>query len=206
MVGDNGPWTNSPSSDVHSATSPKTKIRPAKKLRSACDLCHQTKTKCFGGCPCEGCQKLGIKCIFSVSNRIGRPKGTRNKKTREFVERHRAAVEAGAIAYDRSNRSASEIATNETIVDTLPRVGESPWLESEASEPHSNNSSCSIDTVPSLTDDISMEVSIGGDTEPFSFLTGADEFWSSMGAGGCDDIGFLDKVSHLEVTYIQLTS
>ena len=57
------------------------KARPPKKLRSACDACHQGKVRCSGGNPCEMCQGLEAECVYSVSNRIGRPKGTKNKKT-----------------------------------------------------------------------------------------------------------------------------
>jgi hypothetical protein len=52
---------------------------PPKKLRSACDACHASKMRCFGGSPCVGCQGSGIECVFSVRNRQGRPKGVRNK-------------------------------------------------------------------------------------------------------------------------------
>ncbi|KAJ5273179.1 hypothetical protein N7478_008304 [Penicillium angulare] len=62
-----------------------------KTLRSACDLCHQGKVKCGGGTPCEGCDKLGVRCIYSTSNRTGRPKGVKNKKTLERIKQLRAA-------------------------------------------------------------------------------------------------------------------
>jgi hypothetical protein len=52
---------------------------PPKRLRSACDACHASKMRCFGGSPCVGCQGSGIDCLFSVRNRLGRPKGVRNK-------------------------------------------------------------------------------------------------------------------------------
>lgn len=62
-----------------------------RKFRSACDICHQGKIKCSGGNPCEGCHKLGIVCRYSVSNRIGRPKGVKNRKTLDRVKTLKAA-------------------------------------------------------------------------------------------------------------------
>ena len=61
------------------------KHRPpsGKKLRTACDVCHQSKMKCSGGTPCSGCRDSGYDCSYSLSNRSGRPKGTKNKRTLE---------------------------------------------------------------------------------------------------------------------------
>ena len=56
---------------------------PNKKLRSACDRCHQSKMKCSGGMPCTGCSNSADDCSYSVSNRSGRPKGAKNKRNHE---------------------------------------------------------------------------------------------------------------------------
>lgn len=61
------------------------------RLRSACDVCHQSKVKCSGGNPCRGCQKIGIACNYSSSNQNGRPRGVKNKKT---IQRMQAAANA----------------------------------------------------------------------------------------------------------------
>ena len=62
---------------------------PPKKLRTACDVCHQAKMKCSGGTPCAGCRDSGYECRYSVSNRIGRPKGTKNKRTLDRMSRNK---------------------------------------------------------------------------------------------------------------------
>lgn len=64
-----------------------------KKLRTACDICHQAKMKCSGGNPCSGCGDSGYECLYSVSNRIGRPKGTKNKRTLERMSRTQSDTE-----------------------------------------------------------------------------------------------------------------
>lgn len=54
-----------------------------RKLRSACDRCHQSKLKCSGGMPCTSCLNPRENCCYSVSNRSGRPKGVKNKRNHE---------------------------------------------------------------------------------------------------------------------------
>ena len=66
---------------------------PSKKLRTACDICHQAKMKCSGGTPCQGCRGSDHECIYSVSKRIGRPKGTKNKRTADRTNRQQSEKE-----------------------------------------------------------------------------------------------------------------
>ncbi len=68
------------------------KPHPTKKLRTACDVCHQAKMKCSGGTPCAGCRDSGYECCYSVSNRIGRPKGTKNKRTLDRMSQKRSGA------------------------------------------------------------------------------------------------------------------
>lgn len=51
------------------------------KLRSACDTCSRTKVRCSGGVPCIGCSNSGSPCFYSLSGRLGRPRGTKSKRT-----------------------------------------------------------------------------------------------------------------------------
>lgn len=51
------------------------------KLRSACDACHEAKVKCTGGTPCVHCKNHHQNCHYSFAARIGKPKGSRNRKT-----------------------------------------------------------------------------------------------------------------------------
>ncbi|KAH8821293.1 hypothetical protein F5884DRAFT_82671 [Xylogone sp. PMI_703] len=62
--------------------------RSSMKLRSACDNCHHGKTKCSGGQPCNACSEAGIRCVYSMSNKLGRPKGSKNKQTLERNNAH----------------------------------------------------------------------------------------------------------------------
>lgn len=65
-----------------------------RKLRQACDVCHSAKMKCSGGKPCAGCRDSGYECLYSVSNRIGRPKGTKNKRTLERMSRQQSDTDS----------------------------------------------------------------------------------------------------------------
>lgn len=68
-------------------TSQEKQTQRPKKLRSACDTCHQTKVRCSGGNPCQMCQHVRAECIYSPSSRKGRPKGTRPRKSLEQEKR-----------------------------------------------------------------------------------------------------------------------
>ena len=68
---------------LESTDKPETPASLNKRLRSACDRCHQAKMKCSGGMPCTGCFNPEEDCCYSVSNRAGRPKGAKNKRNNE---------------------------------------------------------------------------------------------------------------------------
>ena len=71
----------------------ETNKHQSKKLRTACDICHHAKMKCSGGTPCQGCRGSDHDCIYSVSKRIGRPKGTKNKRTTDRMSRQQLEKE-----------------------------------------------------------------------------------------------------------------
>ena len=60
-----------------------------RKVRSACDVCHGMKMKCSGGDPCTGCARSNQTCRYSRPNRLGRPKGSRNRKAQQQWTRQR---------------------------------------------------------------------------------------------------------------------
>ena len=115
-----------------------------KKLRTACDVCHQAKMKCSGGRPCDGCRDSGYDCSYSVSNRIGRPKGTKNKRTLERLSRQNADND---IDHSSSNQVSNPV--------TMPRQG----------------SSClgsPISTTPTFSEDMSIDAMLGTNSD-FSY-------------------------------------
>lgn len=67
------------------------------KLRSACDACHEAKVRCTGGTPCVHCKNHRHDCHYSVAARIGKPKGSRNRKTLARL-REAALNSAGATS------------------------------------------------------------------------------------------------------------
>ncbi|KAF2869624.1 hypothetical protein BDV95DRAFT_608465 [Massariosphaeria phaeospora] len=59
-----------------------------KKLRAACDACHNAKIKCSGGgVMCAKCIKDKVQCRYSYRGNIGKPKGSLNKKTLERMSK-----------------------------------------------------------------------------------------------------------------------
>ncbi|KJZ68638.1 hypothetical protein HIM_11968 [Hirsutella minnesotensis 3608] len=51
------------------------------KLRSTCDSCRRAKIRCSGGDPCSACLRSFGRCVYSPGVRLGRPKGSKNKRT-----------------------------------------------------------------------------------------------------------------------------
>ena len=76
----------------------------SKKLRTACDICHQAKMKCSGGNPCQGCRSSDHECVYSVSKRIGRPKGTKNKRTTDRASRQQLEKERKSSKSEREGQ------------------------------------------------------------------------------------------------------
>lgn len=62
-----------------------------KKHKAACDQCNASKVKCPGGSrPCQRCADSSQPCHYSLARRIGKPPGSKNRKT---LERLRQAKE-----------------------------------------------------------------------------------------------------------------
>ncbi|KAJ5787469.1 hypothetical protein N7457_002459 [Penicillium paradoxum] len=64
----------------------------SKKLRRACDICHRMKLRCSGTNPCSRCQDAVAECVYSFAAKIGKPKGSRNKKTLQRLQRQEEHV------------------------------------------------------------------------------------------------------------------
>ncbi|KAI1390568.1 uncharacterized protein F4822DRAFT_426415 [Hypoxylon trugodes] len=70
-----------PSSSGQSRSVERTEpLKTSGRLRSACDSCHQAKIRCSGGNPCLTCLVSRGQCSYSPGNRLGRPKGSKNKR------------------------------------------------------------------------------------------------------------------------------
>ena len=128
-----------------------------KKLRTACDICHQAKMKCSGGSPCNGCRDSGYGCSYSVSNRIGRPKGTKNKRTLERMNRNQSeaeresrarntpgsdrglGVQPGSMAFDNDMRMGSHVTDSMPLDSIFGTNGSYSMPSSTTFEPFSDN-------------------------------------------------------------------
>lgn len=55
-----------------------------RKLKAACDQCHAAKVKCRGQRPhCSRCIDISLPCHYSFAARMGKPPGSKNRKTLE---------------------------------------------------------------------------------------------------------------------------
>ncbi|KAJ5412814.1 hypothetical protein N7465_005119 [Penicillium sp. CMV-2018d] len=79
-------------------------VNNQRKVRAACDVCHGMKMKCSGGDPCIGCAKSKQVCLYSEPNRLGRPKGSKNRKTQQWNQRRGSIGEAERSRTNSVNR------------------------------------------------------------------------------------------------------
>lgn len=119
------------------STDSRTSTVPTKRYRSACDMCHQTKIKCTGGPQCDECIKLGVTCRFSTSDRIGRPKGARNKSTLERIRNYEAQASAGDSTRQTAQEDVPSSNTGTNVFGDLQDMDaldlfQSPWLNTNA--------------------------------------------------------------------------
>lgn len=183
-------FANSDMLSPHSRDQGQQHTPPGKKLRTACDVCHQSKMKCSGGTPCGGCLSSGNNCLYSVSNRTGRPKGTKNKRTLERMN-------------GRNSDPIDSVTSHDTLTARSPSLLTPFSNGKNASSSHAEPSS--IDSVLST----SVDGCHNGTFEPFSAFTdelnpwydpndiaGASPFphQSSPGATSTDDPPSLSRI------------
>lgn len=82
---------------------------PSGGYRVACDSCHQAKTRCTGGHPCQSCAESQICCTYSPRNRLGRPKGSKNKRPVQRTPAGNKAKQAKGPPAPTSRRSSTSI-------------------------------------------------------------------------------------------------
>lgn len=104
------------------STSVPTQDRPrdgTRRLRSACDNCHLAKIRCTGaGSPCPRCIKDDIPCRYSYTAKLGKPKGSRNKKTLEKLSR----IAAPSPSQMNTPSSTTNLSHTGSIADSVPSL------------------------------------------------------------------------------------
>ncbi|PYI02486.1 hypothetical protein BO78DRAFT_422531 [Aspergillus sclerotiicarbonarius CBS 121057] len=90
----------------------------SRRLRFACDACHNAKTRCTGGDPCQKCEAADIACQYSYTAKLGKPKGSRNKRT---------LAKLNALDRGRSDPVRPSDAPRDDHVATIPSSPVAPW-------------------------------------------------------------------------------
>jgi hypothetical protein len=142
------------------------------KFRSACDRCHYTKVRCSGEMPCQGCLNSQSLCFYSVSSPLGRPRGTKNKTSR-----------------NRSNGNNSS--DGQGIVEDVTASGEQRGLD----KPSSWRRRVTKDNRNDATDNL---ITVDTETQRAETLVlptswnqlPAEHMWFSLGEGGKEDFDF----------------
>ena len=101
-----------------------------KKYKAACDQCHSSKVKCSGGdTPCKRCAGARLHCHYSLAARIGKPPGSKNRKTLERL--NNAATE--------NSKNGTAATISQITTDVYPgHPGDGPNKEWET-ESHQRN-------------------------------------------------------------------
>ncbi|KAL4813837.1 hypothetical protein BDW67DRAFT_187263 [Aspergillus spinulosporus] len=87
-----------PQMESHGSTTlPASTTTEGKRLRRACNACHRMKLRCSGTKPCARCQDTGNECVYAFVAKLGKPRGSRNKKTIER-ERERQRQASAAVS------------------------------------------------------------------------------------------------------------
>ena len=101
---------------------PRTHRQP--KLRSSCDRCGAAKLKCDRGQPsCGRCIPLGLKCVYGVSRKMGKPP---REKLRISRKPSTLNEDAGSIDRERSNDSICSSGTGSVGNGTAHSSGSFP--------------------------------------------------------------------------------
>lgn len=114
----------SPSGQVGARTN-----RPGLQLRAACDSCNKSKTKCPGGNPCPLCQSSGIRCHYSVASRMGRPKGSKNKRTLMQEMQENLSNGDSSRSWGQFQPDGTAQAHNANLGSDKPHQSMTPWPE-----------------------------------------------------------------------------
>lgn len=98
----------------------------SKRYKAACDQCHKSKLKCpGGGAPCKRCSDGGHHCHYSLTARIGKPPGTKNRKTLERLRQANATGVRDELQPAEADASIQRAYVNEQdVLPKQPDVGE----------------------------------------------------------------------------------
>ncbi|KKK14123.1 hypothetical protein ARAM_006074 [Aspergillus rambellii] len=114
---------NSQSHLAEESHPPSSKVRGkdpvTARLRTACDGCHAAKIRCTGGTPCARCERDNLQCHYSYKAKIGKPKGSMNKKT---LERLRAMREAQEKERKPPSTADTDVEKTRAIDSTMPSM------------------------------------------------------------------------------------
>ncbi|KAK8069366.1 hypothetical protein PG994_005982 [Apiospora phragmitis] len=130
----------------------------SQRYRKACNHCHLSKLRCSGSKPCERCRDNARKCVYSVVARLGKPKGTCNKRTLlKLQQRDDEAEMAEVAAVWHEGSSTSVVASPPTPLSPaagLPNTGQilSDW--SLGSDQDYFDTSASSNSMEELSDNM----------------------------------------------------
>ena len=126
-------------------------LLPNQKLRTTCNACQQAKIRCSHSHPCDRCVNYGFKCVYSISQPLGRPAKKKGSRPTAGVQASRAEAE---VAGRPTRRSAARPprATPGRRKQRGPRRRVRP--ESHRGDSGTEVTRPESDAVPSITEDL----------------------------------------------------
>ena len=123
------------------------------KYKTACDQCHASKVKCPGDAPCKRCVGHSQPCHYSLARRMGKPAGSKNRKT---LEKFRQGKEDDLQSIN--NRPSDTSTSSEFQTPNSETEGENTMqdLLQEVEDSDSRFMDCSTSSSPNFTDPLAF--------------------------------------------------
>ncbi|BCR97999.1 Zn(II)2Cys6 transcription factor domain-containing protein [Aspergillus luchuensis] len=138
-----------------------------RKLRAACDRCHELKNRCTRTCGpearCDRCERLDIDCVYNTTARMGRP-----RLPRPVSENHKGASSDGNSNARHAKRRAVQAETPRgTTAMQIPVARVDPASAAAPAHNRSGGASSgnpdSVEPVVGFLDPLLLQEAIPGD-------------------------------------------
>lgn len=83
-------------------------LKPAQRIKVACDECHARRVRCNGHSPCNGCPQIGVACLYTRP--LKKRGGASAKQKENFIHRRRLKA---------ATRSDEEMMPSRTTATTI---------------------------------------------------------------------------------------
>ncbi|CAI7600217.1 unnamed protein product [Penicillium bialowiezense] len=98
-------------------------LLPNQKIRTTCNACQQAKIRCSHASPCSRCESHGFKCVYSISQPLGRPAKKKGGRPTTGLQLGRTQAEGKSRPLGRGAPNGPKIVTAARPVTARTRQG-----------------------------------------------------------------------------------